>query len=105
MPDPNLVLAVVVLAAGTYLLRLGGVGFGGSHHAVRLRPGSDAAVITLLAGVAATATFYEGQEFAGWARLTGVAAATGLAAVRAPLVVVVVAAAGVTAGLRALGVD
>ena len=104
MPDVNLVLAVLVLAVGTYVIRLGGVGFGGSRLAGRLRAWSDPAVITILASVAATATIYEGQEFAGWARIAGVSVAAGLAATRAPLVVPVVTAAGVAACLRALGV-
>jgi len=105
MPDASLVAAILVLAAGTYAIRLFGVGFGQSRFALRLQQWSDPAVVVLLASVAATATLFEGQGFAGWARTLGVAAAIGLAAMRAPLVVVVVAAAGVTACLRAFGVD
>ncbi|WP_309129897.1 AzlD domain-containing protein [Microbacterium sp.] len=104
MPDIDLALAIAVLAVGTYAIRLGGVTFGGSSLAARLQQWSDPAVVTLLASVTAAATIYEGQEFAGWARLAGVAAAASSAAARAPLVVVVIVAGAVTAGLRAVGV-
>ncbi|MDX2358909.1 AzlD domain-containing protein [Dietzia sp. PP-33] len=104
MSDATLLLAVLALAIGTYAIRVGGVGLGGSRLSLHLRQWGDPAVIVLIASVAATATLYEGQAFAGWARVAGVAAAAGLAALRAPLVVVVVAAAGVAASLRALGI-
>lgn len=104
MADINLILTILVLAVGTYVIRLGGVSFGGSRFALRLQQWSEPAVIVLLASVAAAATIYDGQGFAGWARIAGVAAAAGLTAMRAPLVVVVVAAAGVAACLRVLGV-
>lgn len=104
MPDITLLLAVLVLAIGTYSLRLGGVNFGGSPAASRFEQWSEPAVIVLLASVATTATIYDGEDFAGWARLSGVVVAAGLSVVRAPLVVVVAAAAGVTAGLRVCGV-
>lgn len=104
MSDVGLVVAVLALAAGTYAVRLGGVHFGGTRLSLPLQRWGTPAVIVLIAGVAATATLYDGQAFAGWARVAGVATAAALAAMRAPLVVVVVAAAGVAAGLRALGI-
>jgi hypothetical protein len=103
--DVTLVLAVLALAAGTYAVRLGGVHFGGSRLSLRLQHWGDPAVIVLIAGVAATATLFDGQSFAGWARVAGVTTAAVLAAMRVPLVVVVVAAAGVAASARALGID
>ncbi|AVZ40329.1 MULTISPECIES: AzlD domain-containing protein [unclassified Dietzia] len=104
MPDPALILAVAALAVGVYAIRLAGVHVGRTRASLQLHRWCDPAVIVLLAGVAATATLYDGQAFAGWARIGGVASAAVLAALRAPLVVVVVAAVGVTAALRALGV-
>lgn len=104
MSDLGLVLPVLALAAGTFVIRLGGVRFGGSRLSLHLQRWGDPAVIVLIASVAATATLYDGQAFAGWARIAGVATAAGLAAMRAPLVVVVVAAAAVAAALRALGI-
>lgn len=103
MSDVSLAVAVLALAAGTYAARLGGVHFGGSRLSLPLQRWGDPAVIVLIASVAATATLYDGQAFAGSARVGGVATAAGLAAMRAPLVVVV-AAAGVAAALRALGI-
>ena len=49
-------------------------------------------------------TYFNGHDFAGWARPTGVLVAGILAARRAPFPVVVIAAAGVTALLRLAGV-
>ncbi|PRY67883.1 branched-subunit amino acid transport protein AzlD [Glaciihabitans tibetensis] len=104
MPDVNLFLAVLVLAVGTYATRLGGVGFGGSRLARQFEQWTEPAVIVLLAGVATTGALYDGQEFAGWARVAGVAVTALAAAIRAPFVVVVLVAAAITAGLRAVGV-
>lgn len=104
MTDPNLALAVVVLAVGTYAIRLGGVSFGASRLALRLEQWSEPAVIVILASVAATSALYDGNDFAGWARVAGVAVAAMAAAMRAPLVLVVLLAAGVTACLRVLEV-
>ncbi|MDG6692573.1 hypothetical protein QCE80_13755, partial [Staphylococcus aureus] len=58
---------------------------------------------TLLFAVALAATFYEGESFAGMARVLGVAFALFLAWRKAPLIVVIVAAAVVTALLRLAG--
>jgi uncharacterized membrane protein len=102
--DIDLVLAVLVLALGTYILRLGGVSVGDSDLAARLDQWIEPAVIVLLASVAATATVYDGADFAGWARIAGVGTGALAAALRLPIVLVVLAAAGATACLRALGV-
>jgi hypothetical protein len=102
--DLNLFLAVLVLAVGTYSIRLSGVSLGDSAPALRFEQWSEPAVIVLLASVTATSTLYEGSDFAGWARVAGVALAALAAAMRAPLVAVVLVAAVVTACLRVLGV-
>lgn len=105
MPSLDLLLAVLLLAFGTYAIRLAGVSFGSSAVSRRLGDWSEPAVIVLLASVATTAALYEGAEFAGWARIAGVAVGAAVAVTRAPLVVVVLAASATTALLRALGVD
>ena len=64
---------------------------------------SDAATVLLLA-VAATTTLFEGQHFAGMARLLGVSFAIILAWRRAPLIVIILGAACMTALLRYLNV-
>jgi hypothetical protein len=56
----------------------------------------------LLAALVATQTFADGQDLVIDARAAGVAAAAGAIALRAPLVVTIVLAAVVTAGLRAI---
>jgi hypothetical protein len=65
---------------------------------------SDAATV-LLFSVALATTFYEGEHFAGMARVLGVAFAVFLAWRKMPLIVVIVAAAVVTALLRVAGIN
>jgi branched-subunit amino acid transport protein len=97
--------ALVALAAGTYLIRLTGLVLGDRlvlHPTVsRLL---DLAATALLAALCAVAAFTEAGEFAGWARTAGVSAGAVAAICRAPFVVVVLLAAGITAALRAFGV-
>ena len=75
------ILGIAILSAGTYLMRLGGAKLGS-----RL-----------------ATTFYEGDHFAGMARVLGVGFAVFLAWRKMPLIVVIVAAAVVTALLRLAG--
>jgi branched-subunit amino acid transport protein len=97
--------ALLVLAAGTYLLRLAGLVL---RDRLRLPAHVeryvDLGATALLVALVATATVLDGTAFAGWARPAGVAVGALAAWRRAPFVVVVVLAAGTTAGLRALGV-
>lgn len=97
--------AVLTLAVGTYLTRLGGLLLRGRVDVpARVERYPDLAATALLVALAATAALTDAGGFAGWARAGGVAAG-GLAAwLRAPFVLVVVLAAAVTAGLRLLGV-
>lgn len=100
----TLLLAGVVLAAGTFAFRAAGP-------ALRARVGLSprveklvtVTVAVLFAALVATATLLRGHHLAGVARPTGVAVAGVLAYRRAPFVVVVLAAVAITAGLRLLG--
>lgn len=98
-------LAIVVLAVGTYALRLAGVLL---RTRVELPERADrlmgAAVAVLFCALIATSALLQDGAFAGVARAAGVAVAGVLAWRRAPFLVVVLAAAGVAAGLRLLGV-
>ncbi|KXK60474.1 branched-chain amino acid transporter [Micromonospora rosaria] len=100
-----LIAVILALAAGTFGLRLTGVLLRDRldlpEWSRRLLPVGAAA---LLAALAATAALTEAAQFAGYARPAGVLAGVLLAWRRAPFVLVVVAAAGVTALLRLLGV-
>ncbi|ELY5938633.1 AzlD domain-containing protein [Cronobacter malonaticus] len=105
MASTMMILAgIAVLSVGTYLMRFGGAKLGNklalSERAQAFL--SDAAT-TLLFAVALAATFYEGESFAGMARVVGVAFALFLAWRKAPLIVVIFAAAAVTALLRLAG--
>ena len=99
-----LIAAIMVLAAGTYSMRLGGVLLRErlelSATLQRLLPMAAAA---LLAALAATATLMAGSSFAGVARPAGVLVGGLLAWRRAPFVLVVVAAAATAALLRLAG--
>ncbi|ENA0611388.1 AzlD domain-containing protein [Enterobacter bugandensis] len=100
------ILGIAVLSLGTYLMRLGGAKLGNrlalSERSQALL--SDAATV-LLFSVALATTFYEGEHFAGMARVLGVAFAVFLAWRKMPLIVVIVAAAVVTALLRLAGIN
>ncbi|GGN29778.1 branched-subunit amino acid transport protein [Actinoplanes campanulatus] len=101
-----LITAILILAAGTYAIRLSGVVLRDrlelSESLQRLLPMSAAALLAALAG---TAALMAGSEFAGFARPAGVLAGGLLAWRKAPFVVVVVVAAAVTALLRLAGVE
>jgi branched-subunit amino acid transport protein len=100
-----LVLAVVVLGAGTFAFRFAGPVL---RARVELSPRVERlmaiSAVVLLAALVATTTLLQSGEFAGIARAAGVAVGGVLAWRKAPFVVVVVAAAATAAVLRLLGV-
>ena len=105
MANTTLIIGgIAILSAGTYLMRLGGAKLGNklalSERSQALL--SDAAT-TLLFAVALAATLYEGEHFAGMARVLGVMFALFLAWRKMPLIVVIISAAVVTALLRLAG--
>lgn len=95
---------VLMLGVGTYALRLAGPLLRGrvrfSERSERLM---SIASIVLLGAFVATSTVIESGEFAGLARFAGVAVGGVLAWRRVPFVLVVPAAAAVTATVRLLG--
>jgi branched-subunit amino acid transport protein len=98
--------ALLVLAAGTFLLRVTGPLL---RDRVRMSErveqlANDAATVLLVA-LLVTSALTQGHDFAGWARPVGVGVAVLLVLRRAPFPVVVVAAAATTAGLRLLGLS
>jgi branched-subunit amino acid transport protein len=99
-------LVVAALAAGTYAFRFTGPAFRSRVQVPeRLSRMLSAAAAVLLISLAATAALTQGHGSAGWARPAGVAVAGLLVVRRAPLPVVVVAAAVSTALLRLAGVS
>ena len=105
--------AILVLAVGTYLFRLAGpllrtrlAKAHGGEAALppRLDELLSTAATVLLVALLATSALTDGGRFAGFALPAGVLTGGLLAWRKAPFVVVVVAAALVAAGLRALGV-
>ncbi|MEV7777208.1 AzlD domain-containing protein [Kitasatospora sp. NPDC088351] len=98
-------LAILLLAAGTYAFRVAGPTLG--HRLTisdRLRHLLAVAAAVLLVALVATGALTQGHGFAGWARPAGVLVAGVLALRRAPFPVVVVAGAATTALLRLCGV-
>lgn len=107
------ITAILVLAAGTYAFRLAGpllrarlAKAHGGEAALppRLTELLSTAATVLLVALIATAALTDSGSFAGIALPAGVLTGGVLAWRKAPFVVVVVAAAVVAAGLRALGV-
>ena len=100
------IVGMAILSAGTYLMRLGGAKLG-SRLALSERSQallSDAATV-LLFSVALATNFYEGEHFAGMARVLGVGFAVFLAWRKMPLIVVIISAAVITALLRLAGLS
>ena len=100
-----LLVAVLVLAVGTFSLRIAGpllrTRFEMPERAEKLM---SAAAVVLLAALVATAALTDGHGTAGIARPAGVLVGGVLALRNVPFVLVVVAAAATAAGLRLLGV-
>ena len=97
--------ALLTLAAGTYLMRLVGLVLRDRLRLpARVERYVDLGATALLVALVTTAALLDGAAFAGWARPAGVAVGALAAWRRAPFVLVVVLAAGTTAGLRAVGV-
>lgn len=101
----TLVIAAVVLGAGTFAFRFAGPVLRSRFElSVRVEKLMSVSAVVLLGALVATAALLEGGEFAGYARPAGVAVGGVLAWRRAPFVAVVLAAAATAAGLRLLGV-
>ncbi|MGW7537866.1 AzlD domain-containing protein [Amycolatopsis sp. NPDC054798] len=105
MDGAELIIATLVLAAGTFAFRLAGPLL---RTKVRLSPRAERlmtlSAVVLLAALVATSALTEGHEFAGIARPAGVLVGGVLAWRKAPFVAVVIAAAATAALLRLAGV-
>jgi branched-subunit amino acid transport protein len=97
--------AVLVTAAGCYALKLAGLTVPDRVLArERVRRFAELVPVALLAALVATETLTHGRAVAADpARLAGLAAAVAALVLRAPFLVVVIAAAGTAAAARALG--
>lgn len=95
--------ALLGLAAASYALKaLGPVFAGGRELRPALREVLDFVAVPLLAALILVQTFDGGERLVADARVPAVAVAAVLVWRRAPFLVVVLAAAGTAAGLRAL---
>ena len=102
-----------LVVAGMSIVAAGGYAAGVSGQLLRARiafpPRAakllEAAAVIMLAALVATTALTEGHGFSGFARPAGVLVAGVLAWRKAPFLVVVLAAAAVTALLRLLGVS
>ena len=106
MKDPTLVAAgLLTLSAGTFAFRFAGPVL---RQRITFPPWTErlleAAAVVLLAALVATTGLTKGHGFAGFARPVGVLVGGVLAWRKAPFLVVVLAAAAATAGLRVLGI-
>jgi branched-subunit amino acid transport protein len=99
------IVAVLAIAVGTYAFRVAGPLLRDRVElSERIRTLMSTAALVLLVGLIATASLMDGRHFAGVALPAGVLVGGVLAWRKAPFVVVVIAAAASTAGLRLLGV-
>jgi branched-subunit amino acid transport protein len=97
------VIAVLVMAAGTYAFRVAGPLLRERIEVPeRIRELLSTAALVLLVALVATASLMSGRHLAGVALPVGVLAGGVLAWRKAPFIVVVIVAAGCTAGLRLL---
>jgi branched-subunit amino acid transport protein len=96
-----MLVALGLLAAGTFAFRLAGPLL---HSRVAVPPPArrllETAAVVMLTALAATAALTQGHDYSGIARTAGVAVAGLLAWRKAPFLVVVIAAAAVTALIR-----
>ncbi|MEC3915467.1 AzlD domain-containing protein [Nocardia sp. CDC160] len=101
----TLLLGAMALAVGTFAFRFAGPLL---RSRVKISPRTirllEIASVVLLTALAVTTLVPTGGGQFGWALPAGVLVAAGLAWRRAPLLVVILSAAVVTAGLRMLGV-
>lgn len=102
---PVLLVGILILAVGTFSLRLAGPVMRSRFELPeRAQQFLAAAAIVLLTALVATSALTDGHGPAGIARPAGVLVGGVLAWRKAPFVLVVVAAAATAAGLRLLGV-
>jgi branched-subunit amino acid transport protein len=100
-----MIIAVLVLAAGTYAFRVSGLLLRDRFTLPdRIKELMSTAAVVLLLGLIVTAALLDGNRFAGWALPAGVLVGGVIAWRKAPFIVVVIVAAASTAGLRLLGV-
>lgn len=105
LPTTTLVAGILTLGVGTYAFRVAGPLLRERVHlGERSKALMNTATVVLLTALVATAALIEGGSPAGIARPAGVLVGGVLAWRRAPFVAVVVVAAAVAAGLRALGI-
>ena len=99
------IVAVLVLAVGTYGFRVAGPLLRERVElSERVKELLSTTAVVLLVALVATAALMAGRHFAGWALPAGVLVGGVIAWHKAPFVAVVIAAAASTAGLRLLGV-
>ena len=102
----SLTIPLLALIIGTYALRMVGPAL---RTRVTISPRIDKVMTTAVAVIfvarVATSTLLVGKDFAGFALPAGVAVAAVLAWRRSPFVVIVLAAAATTAGLRWVGLS
>jgi branched-subunit amino acid transport protein len=99
------IIAVLILGLGTYAFRVAGPLLRERVElSERVKDVLTTAALVLLVSLVVTASLMSGQRFAGIALPVGVAIGGVLAWRKAPFIVVVIAAAVTTAGLRLLGV-
>lgn len=100
-----LVLGKLILANATYTFRISGVLLGSRATLTPQATTLNLGATVLLLAVDATAALYDGSQLDGFARPLRVLAGTACTLWKQPIIVTVLVAAIVTAGLRLLGIN
>ncbi|WP_018296801.1 AzlD domain-containing protein [Corynebacterium lubricantis] len=106
MSTAGFLTGLIILAVGTYLIRLSGVLVGAraqGDSAKNIRLWLDRAAVLILLGVAVTQMVYEGSDLAGPARIIGVTMGVLSLFWKRSLILAVVIAMATTAVLRMVG--
>ncbi len=102
--NTNVISGIILLALGTYLIRLAGPAMSRRFSlSAQFQSVTRQTSTVLLFTVAITSTLYSGQHYAGHAQVIGVSVSALLAYKKQPFIVVVLSAAVITAFLRYLG--
>ena len=101
MSTASIITGIVILAVGTYAMRMSGVLLNNrAGISERVKEIFSLSAIVILFSVAITSTFFDGEQLADVSKIIGVGVAGILTWKKKPFILIVLSAAIVTAGLR-----
>ncbi|QAV21871.1 AzlD domain-containing protein [Proteus hauseri] len=101
MSTTSIITGIVILAVGTYAMRMSGVLLNNKADiSERVKEIFSLSAIVILFSVAITSTFFDGEQLADLSKVIGVGVAGILTWKKKPFILIVLSAAIVTAALR-----